>query len=130
MCTLALLSLLLGTAAATNHLHADRDIIASMAIQQGLDVCRPGQILACCFKTRGPGDDQGDGLLTGVLIGTPRDGIISGCAALDPDCKYQRPRKSTLGMILTGRISQPASLALSGSNALAIWLAVNWRATM
>jgi hypothetical protein len=130
MHTLALLPLLLATAATADQLHVQHDIIASMAILQGLDVCRPGQILACCFKSRGPNVDQGDGLLSGVLIGTGRDGIISGCAALDPDCKYQWPGQSTGAHDAQRRISQPATLRLLVNSAVALWLAVNRPAAM
>lgn len=86
MYILAPLALLLVTAAAAPKPGANlisRDVLASMTVEQAQGACGAGQSISCCNKSEGTANSASSGLLSGLLNGVLKDGVLGQCSKLD-----------------------------------------------
>lgn len=86
MYILAPLALLLATAAAapkpgTNLI--SRDVLASMTVKEAQGECGAGQTISCCNKNEASGTTASSGVLSGLLNGVLKDGLLGQCSKLD-----------------------------------------------
>lgn len=98
MYALAPLALFLATAAAAPQPGMNlipRDTLATMTVAEAQGACGAGQSISCCTKSEVSGGSTDSGLLSGLLNGVLKDGVLGQCSKLNVAGKTQCQGKSS-----------------------------------